>query len=474
MNLKQGWLVASLLIAIAAAGALLVSAIRRGRAPAALLAAAFLLGFARMAAASPDVIAAGNHNIEGVVCSVSDTDKGTVLLKNASIDGDPLKYRVKLKLGDGRAEVGDRIEAEASVSNPTRRFGTYNERLVLLSSGVSVSGKAESFVVKSNHSLPVTEWFSRLKKLLEQRISEVFGTEADIAAGFLLGNKTGMDEAESENFKTTGTAHLLSLSGFHVGIITALLLLVLPKRYPVGRAAAVGIFLFIYCGVAAFTPSLVRASIMCMAVLLADIFMKPRDALSSLSLAAMIILMISPYKLWSAGFVLSFSATFGIIAATSAGAWSTRSMTLNKLLGLITATLGATAATVLVSARYFGYFPTYGLLANITAVPVFSLAVTLSFVVLLIGIPFPAAASVLAFVPRALIRLASRILDAISALPYSRLDVIRPSMFSFLLMLILIFTVSPFVLRPLKKRLKIALPVFLLFTASLAADIIRA
>ena len=473
-GLKTGFLAAALILAVAAAGALLIRSLRMHRAPAAVLAAAFLIGLARMAAAMPDTIRPGLHRIEGVVVSVSDNSASTVVLKDARIDGDRLSYRVKLDLNGGRACVGEAVEAKAEAKNPSRRFGAYDERLVMLSSGISVTAKAESWSVTARNRLPVTQWLAGVRSLLEERIETVFGSEADIAAGFLIGRRTGIDEADHDSFKTTGTAHIMSLSGFHVGLITALLLFVLPKRYYAARTAAAGAFLLMYCAVASFTPSLVRASIMCMAVLLADAFMKPRDPLSSLSLAAIAILFAAPYKLWSAGFVLSFSATFGIIAVTSAGAFNYGSRALNKLMGAVAVTLGATAAAALVTARYFGYFPTYALIANITAVPIFAVAVTFSFAVLLIAVPFPGAASVLAHAPRMLIRIAMRILEGLSSLPYASIEVFRPSMLSFLLMLLIIFTVSPFVLRPIKSRIKMALPLFLLFTASLIADIIRA
>lgn len=474
LQLKTLFFVISLVIAAALAGFVLLTAIKRGSTPFIVLVAAFLLGFARMAAASPDVIAEGQYTIEGTVCSVSDKDKSVVILTDARIGGERLAYKVKADLNGGTASIGDKLQMVCNAANPSRRFGSYDERLTLLSSGVSVTAKTESYSVIERGRLPIARKLCEIRSLLLERIRYLFADEADAAAGFLLGSKSELDEDETESFKTTGTAHLLSLSGFHVALLTAVILFVLPKRYPVLRTVLAGLFLLFYCAVAAFPPSLVRASVMCMAVLLADVLMKQRDALSSLSLAAIVILAVSPYKLWSAGFMLSFAAVLGILIASGAGQTRTKSPVSDYLAGLIVATIGATAATSLISARAFGYFPTYSLFANLVAVPVFSVAVTLSFVVLLIGVPLPAVAAPLAFVPRIMIRGAMNILARISELPYARLAVVRPSLLSSFVLILMLFVLSPYVLRSLRKRVLIALPLFFLFTASLAADIIKA
>ena len=440
----------------------------------AVLFGAALLGFARMALASPDIISKGDYDLTGTVYSVSATDESVVTIGDASLNDSKLKYRVKLTVSDGpMPRVGDRIEAKVSAQNPTRRFGTYDERLNLLSNGVSVTAKGSGVKIISSHGLPAREFFLSLKAFLHERIDACFGDSAPIVAGFLLGDKTGIDEADTESFRSTGTVHLLTLSGFHVALLCSLIFFLLPKRYPLLRLVIISAFLVVYCCVTAFSPSLVRASVMCFIMLLADALEERRDSLSALSLSALIILLASPYKLWSVGFRLSFAATFGIIVTSNSIRIGTNSRFTARLLRSLIATLGATAATMLIIAQYFGYFAVYNMLANIAAVPIFSAAIALSFTILVISIPIPAIGAALGFIPDKIISFGMLVLKGISSLPYAEIEVPAPSGSSVVLMLLLLFSVSSFVLRPPKKRLLIGGAVFLLFTASLLSVIIK-
>lgn len=477
MGLKLDTALRSVILcaAILSIGALFVYSFLKRNKTAAVLFAAFLLAAARMAAVMPDRIVPGEHELRGTVCAVSETHSNVVTLSHAYIDGSRLRMKVKLTLDCGDIpSVGDVIELKCTVRNPAGASSGYDERHILLSSGISIAAKGLDYETLSRHALPIAEKLVEIKHMLHDRIFDIFGESAPIAAGFLLGEKTGMDEADMESFRQTGTAHILTLSGFHVALITSVLFYLLPKRFPWLRLIIVSLFLIAYCAVTAFTPSLVRASLMCFTMMLADAVQERRDTLSSLSLAAIIILFISPYKLWSAGFRLSFAATFGILAVTVQGYNSGAEGIAGRILQPITATVGATAATMLICAQYFGYFPVYGVLANASAVSLLSPAVAISFAALMIGIPFPAVGRIAAWPARKLILLAMRLLESIKELPYSTLNVISPSSLSVLLMLVLMFALSQYILRPLKKRILIALPLFLLFTASLAGDIIRA
>lgn len=460
--------------AVISAAAFFFAAVK-GRKTMLVFAAAVLIGLARMCAAVPDAVEKGEYRLTGTVVSVTSGKTDSVVLASAALNGQKLKNRVKLTVKSGDMPfVGDSISADCTAQNPSRRFGGYDERKDLLSKNISVTAVSECVSVTDSGKLPITEKLYQIKTFLKSRIDLLFADEAPIVSGFLLGDKSGIDETDVESFRTTGTAHLLSLSGFHVGVLTALLFFLLPKRYPRLRIVLISLFLIAYCAIAAFPASLVRASLMCFCLMLSEVTEERRDPLSSLSLAALIILIISPYSLWSVGFRLSFAATLGILLITSTGQESSFPKVVNRIISAVEITLGATAATALISARYFGTFPTYGLLANVIAVPLFSAAITLSFIVLLIGIPFPGAAAFAAYVPEKLIDGAMFILRKIEALPYSSIQVAAPSTLSSVLMLLMLFTISAYVLRPIGKRLKLTCVTFLMFTASLIADIIKA
>lgn len=439
-----------------------------------LLLAAFALAFIRMFFASPDGVEAGEYRLTGTVSSVSENGYGTVIVSGAELNGSRLKYHIKLKLSDRSASmpaVGDAITASITLKEPFD--GHSYSGHANLAGGYSFSAECVSFETVSSGGMKLKRSVLFIRRSLMNRINELFRDNASVVSGFLLGDRSGIDREDLESFRSTGTAHLLSLSGFHVGVITGIFMALFPKRYRKTRFVFILVFLILYCAVAAFPPSLIRASVMTAAVLLADLFDRKRDPLSSVSLAAIAILAVDPYELWSAGFRLSFAATIGIILFAGIGSVNSVSRAANRIFQLLAVTFSAFLATMLITARCFGYVNTYSIPANLIAVPAFSAAIVMCFIVLLISFPLPAAAGYISWVPDKLIGGIEKSLSFIAGLPYARIEVVRPYAFSGFIMLILLFIISPYVLRPIKKRLAAAVPVLILFTLSIIVSIIN-
>ena len=104
--------------------------------------------------------------------------------------------------------------------------------------------------------------------------------------------------------------------------------------------------------------------------------------------------------------------------------------------------------------------------------PLFSLVMVLCIAILIIGIPFPGFAAVLAVAPRAVLFVVERCLGFLSALPYASLDLPTIPLASCALFLAMLFVLSPYVLRPFQKRAGLAVFCLLLFTYSLVFSII--
>lgn len=444
----------------------------------------FLVGAARIMLSVPDAVTAQDCAIVGTVVDLEETPNAAgrveAVLGNASCEGRRLRYRVLLKLDRGDAAslaVGDRVSVRCASVSPTKASrGVYNERLARLASGISEKAEAKTNGIRIlvKRAAPLRAAAIEARQWLGSLINRVFGDNAGIVSAFLLGEKDHIPGEVYDDMRTGGVAHLLTLSGFHVGLLTALLFYLLPKSRPVLRVAVIGAFLLVYCAVTGFGPSLVRASLMCMCLLFASAVSRRADTLSSLSLAAAVLLLSNPFMLYSVGFCLSFSATLGIVLIGSAGAFSTGGRFADKAVSAFFSTLGATAATLLIIARAFGSVYTYSLAANLLCVPLFSAAIVLSFLLMLIGLVSVQAASLLAVVPNKLIELALWLLRQITSLPYAGIDSFTPSELSCILMLVLLFSASGFILRSAKQKLRIVLPVFAVFTASLFADIIKA
>ena len=139
--------------------------------------------------------------------------------------------------------------------------------------------------------------------------------EASLGQALLLGMRDTIPDAVLDDFRATGTSHLLAISGLHVGILLALALPVSARVF--GRRRSLYLIVplvavWLYAVLAGLSPSVVRASIMGTVYLAALALGRPRSILPALGLAAAVMVAVSPNILWSVSFQLSFAAMAGI------------------------------------------------------------------------------------------------------------------------------------------------------------------
>jgi len=222
---------------------------------------------------------------------------------------------------------------------------------------------------------------------------------AYLAWSVLFGDSTLLSNEAIEAFKVSGVMHIIAVSGMNVVFIIAILLgffkLIRLKRKSI-QFVVVVLFLGLYCYLCAWTPSVVRASIMAVVFLAAKFSGKNGDVLSNLALTAIIILVLQPLMLFEPGFLLSFVCLLGIVLIEPPlQDFMTNKCKFPKMLAVACATtLSASIAIYPVLATFFGYVSTYSLLANLVIVPVFEFAYSLLFVIILVAsiLPFVAPA----------------------------------------------------------------------------------
>jgi competence protein ComEC len=138
---------------------------------------------------------------------------------------------------------------------------------------------------------------------------------ARLLHGIIFGDSLGGgDEKFLMNLQRTSTIHLLSVSGMHVGFVALSLnfllgLFRIPKRWRIGPLIA-GVWFYIM--MTGMDPPALRAGIMLMIMLIGDVLRARDIPLNRLSLAAIILLLITPFNLFDISFQLTFTATFGV------------------------------------------------------------------------------------------------------------------------------------------------------------------
>lgn len=448
-----------------------------GRRRLALLALAALVGFTAAFIALPVDYKQGKASICGIVCGIEEKEGETLLtLDRVKLYGYSFNKRARLTIRGSLNDIkiGDGIEAEAEVRKPSRNFSTYDERKTMLSKRIGCIAETDDITVTGEHLLPFTEFVCGIRSSIEQRIRTAFGEDSGIFTALLLGVRSELSAERAEAYRSSGTAHLLAISGFHMGIIVGAISLLIPKRRRVLRFAIILIFSAAYCTIAAYTPGIVRAAIMTACLLASSAMQRRGDMLSSLSLAAILILLFNPFQIYSIGFRLSFSAVFGIaLFAGPLSRWLREKRVPGKLSSALAASISASAATLMFQLRYYSSFTPYSVLANLFAVPAFSVIIIFGFAAALISFILPSVAPVIAVVPRAILFAVEKLLSFFSNFPLASVEFVPPSETACLLYLVLLFAVSEYVLRRKRERLEYAVPILMLFTFAYFMGIIK-
>lgn len=189
----------------------------------------------------------------------------------------------------------------------------------------------------------------------------------------IVGDDSYLQPDTDEAFRTSGLAHLLALSGLHVGIIIMFITVCLswmrPSRYGY-RIFYILIIAasFAYAAFAGMTPSVVRAACMVAVLCVFAIFQRRANVYNSLCVAIFLWLVINPLWLFAPGFQMSVCAVLGItIALRAVNAYRIRRTWVKKALRIVIVPMAAMAATAIPAMAYFHTFPLYFLPANILA-----------------------------------------------------------------------------------------------------------
>lgn len=222
--------------------------------------------------------------------------------------------------------IGDNIELLCSLG----RFGSadnpgqFDTKRYMADSNVHISGFA-----KSRGNIKTLEkdqaWYLGFKRLFAKKVSfsllEHSPDEnvASLLEALLIGNRKNISPETIRAFTRTGLVHFISLSGLHVGIITGFVWIVL-NLFVTGKSikAAISIiFIILFLMVVPPTAPTIRALIITFFMCLAIMFDKRASLFNALAISWIVILLIKPTEMFSAGFQLSFACVAGILLFAS-------------------------------------------------------------------------------------------------------------------------------------------------------------
>jgi len=316
----------------------------------------------------------------------------------------PERVRVRLMATQPDIWPGDwvRVRARLSPPPPPVAPGAYDFQRWAFFEGLGAVGfglgKAIVLSSGTDHSGPSPEILvERLRRAITKRIlAAVEGETGGVVAALITGERRAVPEAVMEALRRSGLAHLLAISGLHVGLAALtvfsglrLILAAVPGvavRFPIKKAAALGAILaaFGYALIAGATLPTQRAFIMLCFALIAVIIDRRGLSVRSVAWAAFLVLLFTPESLFGASFQMSFAAVLALVAAYEALSsrdrrsdrygyyrpWRRMALYFG---GVFLTTLVASAATGSFALFHFNRFADYGLAANLLAVPLTAL-----------------------------------------------------------------------------------------------------
>ena len=277
--------------------------------------------------------------------------------------------------------------------------------------------------------------------------------DAAVISAVLLGDKNNLDPDFENDSRLAGTTHMLVVSGMHLGILFQLLSKIF--HFLKIRRRLSGLFMlfaiFALTAVCGFTPSVLRASLTYVILVIGKMLFRKPDSLNSLGIATIIILFFNPLGFGNLSLLLSLLSTFGLLficpilentVVKIISRFYTPKAFARAVVFSVSQTLSATLATMPVCILGIGYISLISPVTNLLTAYASSLLTSLSFLaVILLCLPsvLKALAITPIFILYVLVRFIVKVTDICASVDYAAI----PSLYEYLVSLALMFLVIP-------------------------------
>ncbi|MDD5026956.1 MAG: ComEC/Rec2 family competence protein [Candidatus Omnitrophica bacterium] len=329
---------------------------------------------------------------------------------------------ILVQLKDNRVfSYGEALILRGSIHRPFKLYGKNVSAIMR----VSISSSAVKLA--KNYGQPARKIAFYLKNRIEGIIyRKLAPLTASILDAMVLGEKRGIPAQVYDAMVKSGTVHILVVSGFNVGIVAFMIMLLLKvlRLTRVLRYITAIPCLVIYCLATGASPPVVRATVMAIFFLTGFLFRREPDVRNSLALSALFILWINPRELFSISFQLSYASVAAIIflypqLKAFFKAETIKIRPLRFIAEGCLVSLSAWLGTCGFILYYFKIFSPVTVLANICIVPLATLITLSGFSLVIITLVFPALAGPFAWANELFVVLLLKTNNFFIHLPYA-------------------------------------------------------
>lgn len=359
-----------------------------------------------------------NVSLTGVVSDyIVEGEKNTYfILDKCNIDDEEVDFRVLVYSSPFiDIKLGDIIKSDVSLE----------ELRVKDDYGLSYLIKGIGYTTYINYSnMIVTGYDASVKDCIRSEVKDILASNlsddnADIMFSIIFGESVNIDSSIKKQFSYAGISHILAVSGLHISVLFSIIYFILRKCRVNSKVSlgVISIALLIYSYLCSFSPSVCRASIMTFLMLLCDILKIEYDRLSSLSIAGIVILVISPLQFFSVSFRLSFLCVFAIITCAP---FLSRVFSFikipKKISDLLAISVSINVVTLVVMMNTFDEVSLLGIITNLLVVPIFSILYSMTFVILILALIIRPL-GVLLYAPNLVLHIIRVIADYVAGIP---------------------------------------------------------
>ena len=369
-------------------------------------------------------------------------------------------------------EYGDKIFITGEFQEPQgmRNEGGFNYKEYLKSLNIYGSVKAKNIkVIEKIKGNIFMNFIYKISDEIKENIEEFMGEKySGLLLGLLLGDSSKIDENIEENFKITSLTHILAVSGAQVSYIIAAMYSLLKRKIGIQKTRVVIIAsLIFYMTLTGFSPSIVRAGIMGIILMISGLVFRKNDIINSIAISLFFMLVYNPFLLENVGLQLSYLGTIGIIGFNKTiililkniqirnRKWKYKInrkliLLISKIKEILAVTMSASLAVVPVMIYHFNLFGTYFLITNLLASIIIGPITLLGTLLVIISFISINIAKILSYILKFLIDILLFI-SSFSKLPISKIYIPTPKI-SFIIIIYLSLIISLFIYKVFHER----------------------